>query len=176
MLSLRSTALPVRAVAARSSRCVRTVVCRAQNTENDVVRKAVALPLASMVAAALVAGAVVPDEALAAKSSGRVSGSSGFSSRKVQKAAPSTSTTVNNTTVVMAPPVYSPPMFSPFGFSPFGGFSIMPTFVMPVPFLGGILQFMFLAMIASVIFGVIRGIASSASSSQKKKDDGWGDL
>lgn len=46
--------------------------------------KAVALPLASMVAAALIAGAAMPEDALAAssRSGGRVGGSSGFSARK----------------------------------------------------------------------------------------------
>lgn len=49
---------------------------------------------------------------------------------------------VNNyssTTIVAAPPVYSPFGFGGFGF---GGVSIMP--VVPIPFFGGILQFMFL--------------------------------
>lgn len=53
------------------------------------------------------------------------------------RAAPRT-TTVYNSTTVIAPPVMAPPVFGGFG-SPFG-FSIMPTFVMPVPFLGGIVQ------------------------------------
>jgi hypothetical protein len=52
----------------------------------------------------------------------------------------SRTTTVYNSTTVIAPPVVAPPVYGGFGFgSPFG-FSIMPTFVMPVPFLGGILQ------------------------------------
>ena len=68
----------------------RVVVCKAHQ-EEDALKKAIAVPLASMVAAALVAGALVmPEEALAAsRSGGRVGGSSGFSSRKA--AAPSRS-------------------------------------------------------------------------------------
>ncbi len=72
LLSARP-ALPRRVVS-------KAVVCRASVEEN--IRKAVAVPLASLVAAALLAGAFAPDEALAARSSGRAGGSSGFSSRR----------------------------------------------------------------------------------------------
>lgn len=85
-----------------------------------------------------------------------------------------TSTTVVNN-VVVAPPVMAPPMFSPFGFG-FGGFSIMPTFVMPVPFMGGLLQFFLLATLASVIFGAVRALSAGNAAQKKGKDDSWGDL
>jgi len=36
---------------------------------------------------------------------------------------------------------------------------------------------MFLALIVSVVFNIVRGIGSgSKSNSGEKKDDGWGDL
>jgi len=65
----------------------RITACQAQQDEK--VRSAVALPLASMaamVAAAMIAGAFVPEEALAARSSGRAGGSSGFSARRAAPA------------------------------------------------------------------------------------------
>ncbi len=72
----------IRAPVQRSVR--RAIVCQAQKPEQTNPMKAVALPLASMVAAALIAGAAVPEEALAAsqRSGGRVGGSSGFAARK----------------------------------------------------------------------------------------------
>jgi len=62
----------------------RITACQAQQDEK--VRSAVALPLASMMAAAIIAGAFVPEEALAARSSGRAGGSSGFSARRAAPA------------------------------------------------------------------------------------------
>lgn len=60
------------------------VVCQATKEEASPVSK-MALPVVSLLATALVSGAMVfPEEALAAKSSGRVGGSSGFKSRKVE--------------------------------------------------------------------------------------------
>ena len=79
---------------------------------------------------------------------------------------------VSNTTVVVAP------AFSPFGFSPFGGFGYgfgMPMF-MPFGGFSSIFGFMFLALMVSVVFNVIKGIMSSSSGDAKKKDDTWGDL
>ena len=58
---------------------VARITCQAQKDEQ--IRTAMALPLASMVAAAMIAGAFAPEEALAARSSGRAGGSS-FSSRR----------------------------------------------------------------------------------------------
>jgi len=81
-----------------------------------------------------------------------------------------------STTIVAAPPVYSP--FSPFGgyggFG-FGGFRIMPTFVMPFPFFGGLFQFMFLMLMFSVVFNVIRSFFSGSGKSKAKNDD-WDSL
>lgn len=151
------------------------VVCQAHQQKpekpEDHVNK-FALPVATLVASALVCGAIVPEEALAAKSGGRVGGSS-FKSRRVQTSA-APRTTVNN--VVVAPGVAAPPVYAGYGYgSPFG-FSIMPTFVMPFPFFGGLLQIFLLMAVVSVVFNVIRGIAAASSSNNNKKDDGWGDL
>jgi hypothetical protein len=79
---------------------------------------------------------------------------------------------VNNystTTIVAAPPVYASP-FGGFGYG-FGGFRIMPTFVMPFPFFGGILQFMFLALMLGFVFNVVRGVMGS--SKRATKNDDW---
>jgi uncharacterized membrane protein len=82
---------------------------------------------------------------------------------------------VNNysTTIVAAPPVYSPFGFGGFGY---GGFSFMP--VVPIPFFGGILQFMFLMLIVSFVFNVIKGAigAASGANSNKSKSQDWDDL
>jgi hypothetical protein len=45
----------------------------------------------------------------------------------------------SSTTIVAAPPVFSPFGYGGFGY---GGFSFMP--IVPIPFFGGLLQFMFL--------------------------------
>lgn len=79
---------------------------------------------------------------------------------------------VNNTTVVVASP---PPMFSPFGFSPFGGFGFgfgMPVIV-PVGggFLSGLISLMFVTLLFSVVFNVIRGFMSQQNKEQQRKDD-----
>lgn len=80
-LRARAAAPASRAVAIR-----RPLVCLAAQKEAEQVPLAqrVALPLASMVAAAMMAGAAFPEEALAAqsRSGGRVGGSSGFAARK----------------------------------------------------------------------------------------------
>lgn len=78
---------------------------------------------------------------------------------------------VNNystTTIVAAPPVYS---YSPFGFGGFGfgGFRIMPVF--PVPFFGGFLQLMFLMLIVSVVFNVVKGALGGGAKSKSKSQD-----
>ncbi|KXZ56826.1 hypothetical protein GPECTOR_1g745 [Gonium pectorale] len=167
-------------LSARPAVSRRVVVCRAQKEETSPV-KAVALPLASMVAAALIAGAAMPEDALAAssRSGGRVGGSSGFAARK--SAAPSRNiqtqaapTVVNNTTVVVAP---AAPMFSPFGFSPFGGFGFgfgVPIF-MPGSFFSGLLGLMAITLLFSVVFNVIRSLGAGQQK-QNQKDDSWGDL
>ena len=86
---------------------------------------------------------------------------------------------MNNTTVVGAPAV-APPLFGGFGFGgfgfPFGGVSIMPTFAVPIPFFGGLLQFFFLTTLLAVVFGVVRAIASNAGNKNKNDKDGWGDM
>jgi uncharacterized membrane protein len=70
-----------RPVITTQRRATLRVLCQSQSND-DKFRQAIAMPIASMVAAALIAGAVVPEQALAARSSGRAGGSSGFSARK----------------------------------------------------------------------------------------------
>ncbi|KAF5829715.1 hypothetical protein DUNSADRAFT_15595 [Dunaliella salina] len=157
---------------------------KVDSVEEQPQQSKLALPFATVLAGALISSAIMPDDAMAAKSQGRVGGTSGFrSSRAATRAAPQQSTTTVNNTVIGAPAV-APPVYSyapsPFGgFGGFGGFSIMPTFVMPFPFFGGILQFFLLMFVVSVVFNIVRAIASSASNNSSggnKKDDGWGDL
>lgn len=79
-LSLRGPGVSRRAAAPR-------VLCSAKKADGQQAEAPrVALPVAALVGAALLTSALVPEEALAAKSSGRVGGS-GFSSRRA--AAPS---------------------------------------------------------------------------------------
>jgi hypothetical protein len=73
--------------------------------------------------------------------------------------------------------VAAPPVYSPFGFGGFGygGFSFMP--VVPIPFFGGLLQFMFLFLIVGFVFNVIKGAIGAASNSgNKSKSQDWDDL
>ena len=71
---------------------------------------------------------------------------------------PSRRAVVNNyhtTTVVAAPRVVSPFGFgSPFGMGGFFGFR--PVVVMPFPFLGGLLQFLFLTLLLGFVFSVVK--------------------
>ncbi len=75
--------------AAQLSSRAPSVVCKAKaQWTGDEKKSFSALPLATMVAAGLLAGAFTPDEAIAANSSGRAGGSSrGFSARKAAPAA-----------------------------------------------------------------------------------------
>lgn len=171
-ISVASPALPTRA------RVSPRLVCRAQlpgRDEEDARRKAMTLPVATMVAAALLSSAFVPDEALAARSSGRAGGSSGFAARK---AAPSTSTTVSSTTVVAPVVVAAPPVFSPFGFGGFGmGYGFAPTigFGVPFGFFGGMFSIFIFMFAISALVAVVRGVAD-ATKKDKKDDDSWGSL
>jgi uncharacterized membrane protein len=157
---------------------VRTCASSNKGEEQTVVRK-MAVPVAATVAASLLLGAqmVAPEEAMAARSGGRA-GASSFSARRAapsRAAATRAGPQVNNysTTIVAAPPVYSPFGFGGFGY---GGFSFMP--VVPIPFFGGILQFMFLMLIVSFVFNVIKGAigAASGANSNKSKSQDWDDL
>jgi len=134
------------------------------------VAKAAGPFAATFLSAVLLAGSVAPD-ALAARSSGRLGGSS-FSARRAApppRAAPRTGGG-GGTNVYVAPPVYGSPFgFSPFGgfggFSPFGGFG----FGYPVVGFGfgGVLNLFIFMFVLSTILNIVRSAAS-------KKDD-WRD-
>jgi uncharacterized membrane protein len=86
--------------------------------------------------------------------------------------AQSSRTVVNNTTVV------APPLVGGFGWGmPFGGYGwgFGPTFLMPFPFMGGLIQMMFLLLIVNVVFSVVKGAVSAAGKADKKDDD-WDSL
>lgn len=139
--------------------------------------KKMAVPVAATVAASMLLGAqmVVPQEAMAARSGGRA-GASSFSARRAAPSRAAPAPQVNNyrstNVIVAAPPVYSPFGFGGFGY---GGFSFMP--VVPIPFFGGLLQFMFLFLIVGFVFNVIKGAIGAASNSgNKSKSQDWDDL
>lgn len=61
------------------------VVVKAQQSEREgPLSRLAAGTICTLTAAALCAGAMVPEDALAARSSGRIGGSSGFKSRRVE--------------------------------------------------------------------------------------------
>jgi uncharacterized membrane protein len=66
-------------------------------------------------------------------------------------------TTVNSysTTVVAAPPVVGGFGYG-FGMPFFGGWGYRPTFLMPFPFFGGLLQIVFLLVIVNVVFSIVK--------------------
>lgn len=160
---------PTGLVAAHRPALRPAVLCKAQQKEEG---KPVAAGVALLASSILLLNAAAPDVAEAARSSGRVGGSSGFKSKRVETRR--SNTTVMNSTTVVPAPVMAPPVYaSPFGF---GGFSIMPTFVMPIPMFGGLFQFFVLMMVLGVVFSVISNVVGAASRAQKKNDDSWGDL
>lgn len=97
-------------------------------------------------------------------------------SQNEKNSPPRRSTTVVNQTTVVAPPLvggfgYGMPFFG-------GGFGYgMPMF-MPVPIFGGLLQLMFLLVIANVVFSIVKGAVNAAGKAggDKKKDDDWDSL
>lgn len=130
----------------------RAPLCTAQKYDGPkTMPKVAAAPLAAALAAALLLGTAAPEEALAARSGGRVGGS-------VSRSAPAPSrqktTIVNNTTVVAAPPV----------FSPFGGFGYgMPSFFFfPMGFGmgGGFFSLLVGLMLVSVLVNVVSSFAN----------------
>lgn len=173
-LQLQRSKVQIRGPAAPQRARVARVVCQATPEHDNKLKHAA---LAGVVASALLLGsAVMPDEALAARSGGRVSSSS-FSSRKAApRAAPRSSTTVNSySTTVVAPPVVGGFGYG-YGMPFFGGWGFGPTFIMPFPFMGGLLQIMFLLLIVNVVFGIVKGAINAAGSATKKKDDDWDQL
>lgn len=159
------------AVATRPTR--QAMVCKASYDAEKTIAT-LAVPVATVVAAGMLVSAVVPEQALAARSGGRAGGSN-FAARRAAPRAQPRVTNNYSTTVVAAPPVYAA---SPFGYGGFGfgGFRLMPTFVMPFPFFGGLFQFMFLALMFSVVFGVVKGMLGGSSKRSQAKNDDWDKL
>ncbi|KAL4448399.1 hypothetical protein ABPG75_005618 [Micractinium tetrahymenae] len=137
----------------------RALVVRASaGKEERPLHEKLAGPAAAVLGAALLFAAT-PDEALAARSGGRVGGSSGFSSRRAAPAPSSTAPRVQNN-------YYSaPPVFGGWGFGMpmFGGFGFYPVFGVG---LGTIFNLMLLAIVIQVIISVVQGLTN-----QKKKND-----
>lgn len=180
------------------------MICKALKQKDAVAAKSdleephrhfaasLAMPLAGFVAAAMLAGALIPEEAMAARSGGRVGGG-GFSSgrsmgrsaapsRSAPAPAPSAAGRTYNSYTYAAPPVIVSPGYG-YGMSPFGGF--MPSYGVVGFGGGGLLQFFFLMVAVSVVFNVISSVSSAVSSGKEdgkgmdksdKDGDGWGDL
>lgn len=160
--SLRLPARPCKPFASRRA----ALVCRSQQKDEGPapLPKFLSVPLAAALAGVMLTTAVTPDMAEAARSSGRVGGSS---FRSAPRAAPSSGgagvgsrTTVRNYNTYIAP---SPS----YGYGGFGGGLFAPSFFAPSPvfFLGGgIFNFIITMFLITTAFGVIRGVLS-------KKDD-----
>eukprot|EP00775_Hariotina_reticulata_P001674 gene1674-2017_t len=149
------------------------VRCFAAKRDEESVKPAVATVAAVVTAGLLLQSTVAVEPALAARSGGRA-GASSFSARRSYAAPSRAAPQVNSysTTIVAAPPVYS--SFSPFGGFGYGGFGFGMPMVMPFPFFGGLLQFMFLMLAVSFVFNVIKGALGGGSSKSKSQD--WDDL
>lgn len=117
--------------------------------------------IAALAALAILSSATFPEDALAARSGGRVGGS-GFSSRRAAPPSQSRGPTIRNYNYnsAIAPPIYGGYGFSPFGF---GGVGIMP--MMPFGMFGTIFQIMILFFIVNTVLNVVR------SFGKKDRDD-----
>ena len=134
-----------------------------EETKGNMIGKSAVIALMS---AALVLGSFAsPDDALAARSGGRVGGSSGFSSRRsMPRAAPGPS--VRNYNYYSAPP-----LVSPYGFGmPFFGGGIVAPF--PLFGLGSIFNIMILLFMINVAVNVI---SSFTNAKRGDKEDRWDD-
>eukprot|EP00798_Chlamydomonas_sp_ICE-L_P018169 gene18169-24601_t len=137
----------------------RPVVCQAVKPESE--SRKVPVAIASVLAAMMMSGAFVPDEALAARSGGRAGGGNFSSRRSSAPAARSYNTAprVSNTTVVVG----APPVFSPFGFGGYGMGMGVGGYGMGMPMgmgygmgFGSILQLFFVFALVSVVFNVVK--------------------
>lgn len=157
-----------------SSVLQRLAVCNAQRPQREQAESALkpfALPLTAAVAAALLLSAGSPDAALAARSGGRVGGSSFRSARPAPAPrAPSggggqSGPTIRNYNYhsYSPPPVYGG--YGP-GYGYGGGIQIMPSFGVPLIGGGSFLTIVFGLFALSAVLSIARSI-----SSRGKRDD-----
>jgi len=121
----------------------------------------------AMLSALLLFGSVVePEAALAARSGGRVGGSSGFSSRRnAPRVAPGPS--VRNYNYYSAPP-----LVSPYGFGmPFFGGGIVAPF--PLFGIGSLFNILFLLFMVNVVVNVISSFTNSRGRNDDDDDERW---
>ncbi|GMH39700.1 hypothetical protein BSKO_07598 [Bryopsis sp. KO-2023] len=135
--------------------------------ERRKLHELMAAPMAAAVAAALISGSVLPEEAFAARSGGRVGGSAFRSApRQSARTAPAAGGTTIQNNYYAAPPV-----FGGFGFPGFGGFSIMPTFGVPIGFgFGGIFSIFITLFVLSAVVNTVRSIQENTVD-KKRRDD-----
>lgn len=159
-----------------AQRSNRFVVTANKSEDNNSIIQKMALPAAAVLGAALLF-ASTPDIAEAARSGGRMGGSS-FSARPraAPRAAPrSSGPSVRNYNYYSAPPLISP--FGGYGFGlPFfgGGYGGGMTVVAPGFGLGWIFNLMFIMFAINIVLSVARSFTQGGDSN-KKGNDSWDD-
>ncbi|KAK9845976.1 hypothetical protein WJX81_007381 [Elliptochloris bilobata] len=147
-----------------------TVCSAAKRTEDDrSIASKLAVPFTGALAAAMLLGAAVPQDALAARSGGRVGGSSFRSSAPSRSMAPQSGggggggggggATVRNYNYYGGPS-YSPPLIGGYGYGGYGGGLFAPSFALPVFGFGGFFNFIFFMFAVSAVLGVARSLLS----------------
>ncbi|CAK0771199.1 hypothetical protein CVIRNUC_003843 [Coccomyxa viridis] len=158
-------------VSRKTASAVTTCSSKKQAVESLHVAKVAGVALA----ASLLLSAVVPEDALAARSGGRVGGSSFRSSapRAAPRAAPSPrsggpSVRQYNNYISPAPPLVGG--YGGYGYGG-GGLSIFPSYGVPLFYGGGIFNFFIFMFVASAVLGVVRNLASRGRSNDDEFDD-----
>lgn len=152
----------------RSAASQRPAVCSGRRPLHDHAEakplKPFALPLTAALAAALLVSAGSPDEALAARSGGRVGGSSFRSARPAPAPrAPSggggrqSGPTINNYHSYSAPPLYGG--YGGYGYGG-GGITLMPSFGVPLIGGGSFFTFIIGLFALSTVLSIVRSISN----------------
>lgn len=166
LVAVRLGARPACAVPFRRASTIRCTARPDSEDKPQTMPQRMALPLVVAIAGAMLAGAAMPDDAMAARSGGRMGGSSFRSARPApSRGAPARSGATYNTYV-------APPVYGGYGYGYGGG---MPFFVAPIFGFGfgGFLQFILGMVVVSTVFNVIRSIASPGD--RKRDRDEWDD-
>lgn len=153
--------------AMESDASLRRVPTAEQKVQEAPVPQTAMYTLGVALVASLLVNAASPEEAFAARSGGRVGGSS-FSSRprSAPRAAPRSGPTYN---YYSAPPLVSPYGGFGFGFPFFGGGLVAP---FPLFGIGSLFNIMILFFILNVVLTAIKNFTNS---DDRRKDDSWDD-
>ena len=153
------------------------VVMTASTDESASLRPSLLAPIRTMAlfaAVFLVLGFGGVDEALAARSGGRMGGSRSFSSSRM-RAAPPRAAAGGGAGGVRVNNYYAPPLISPYGMGGYGmGGMIMP---FPVFGLGGLFNVMLLLFMVNVAVSVVQGFTNGGDKGkdERREDDGKDD-